>query len=295
MAGFKFHIVDVFAESKYAGNQLAVVLDAGALASDRMQQIARETNFAETTFVLSSEPRDGGWDVRIFTPREEVPFAGHPTLGTSFVIREEFLGPTAERVALNLGVGRIPVRFHRSEDGSEVLWMQQKPPEFGATVDPATIARVLGLDAGDIDDRYPVQHVSTGLPFLLVPVKSLGAVRRARLVADRYAEAIRDHDAKAIFFFCREALDPENQIHARMFAEHFGVPEDPATGSANGCLAGYLVRHRVLDGDSIDVRVEQGYSIQRPSLLRLNARENDGRIEVSVGGKVVPVARGELL
>jgi trans-2,3-dihydro-3-hydroxyanthranilate isomerase len=289
------HIVDVFAETKYAGNQLAVVGDAGALGPGEMQRIAREMNFAETTFLVSGERRDGAFDVRIFTPRAEVPFAGHPTLGTAWVIRNLVLDKPRDEVRLNLGVGQIPVRFVDPGGERDVVWMQQQPARFGDVVDPAQAAAVLGLELRDLDDRFPSQQVSTGLPFLIVPVRSLPAVQRARLDRARADELYRARGSDTVYFFCPQTLDGANQIHARMFAERFGVPEDPATGSAAGCLGCYLVRHRCFGSDTVDIRIEQGHQIDRPSLLRVRARERGDAIEAAVGGKVALVARGELV
>ncbi len=284
-----FYIVDVFAEEKYAGNQLAVVRGGGDLPDDTLQKIASEMNYSETTFIISEEERDGGYDVRIFTPEEEIPFAGHPTLGTAFVLRQEILASPVERLTLNLGAGRIPVTF------GDVLWMEQLPPTFGDTLDPALAARALGLDASDIREDYPVQEVSTGLPFVVAPLKSLDVLKRCRLDGDAFAGLVEEMEARSILVFAPEPHEEGNDLSARMFAPALGVPEDPATGSANGCLAGYLVEHRYLGTNSIDVRVEQGYEIRRPSLLYLQARRSDAGISVSVGGKVQMVARGELL
>lgn len=295
MKKMKFHILDVFAEEKYAGNQLAVVRDAASLSDDRMQKIAKEMNYSETTFILSDAPRDGGYDVRIFTPEEEVPFAGHPTLGTAFVIRNEIMSEAAEKVVLNLKVGQIPVTCGRGEDGDEMLWMKQNEPTFGDVLEPAWVASVLSLDESDIDDRFAVQEVSTGLPVIVVPLKSLDAAKRAKVQRDEYFELIAETQAKVMLVFCPETYAPENDLNVRVFCDYFGIPEDPATGSANGCLAGYLVKHRYFGNDRIDIRVEQGYEIERPSLLYLKAGRNRGQIDVSVGGKVVMVAEGRLI
>lgn len=294
MKGKAFHIVDVFAETRYAGNQLAVVLDAGDVDTATMQAFARETNFSETTFVTSNEMRGGGYDVRIFTPREEVPFAGHPTLGTAFVIRRELAGETCRSVVLNLGVGSIPVTFERDAAGGELLWMRQMAPEFGESVDVGTMAAVLGLESSDFDTRHPIQEVSTGLPVLIAPLRGLDAVKRCRVDRSRYDALVRDRPAKCVMVFCAEPYDDENDLNARMFADYFGVPEDPATGSANGCLAGYLARHRYLGSDDVDARVEQGCEIGRPSRLYLRAAERGAEIEVRVGGRVQPCAHGVL-
>jgi trans-2,3-dihydro-3-hydroxyanthranilate isomerase len=292
MSTRRFLMLDVFAEQKLAGNQLAVVRDSDGLDGATMQRIAREMHFSETTFLLSDRERDGGFDVRIFTPEAEVPFAGHPTLGTAFAIRETLLGGEAEQVVLNLQVGQIPVTFESGPDTGGLAWMRQRSPEFMETLDRETAARLLSLTPEDVDERAPAQQVSTGLPFTIVPLRSLDAVRRARL-DPTILEGLTL--AKSIFLFCPEAVEPENQIHARMFAPTFGVPEDPATGSANGCLAAYLVQYRYFDSDSVEVRVEQGHEMNRPSRLYLRAAKGGGDIEVHVGGKVFLVARGELL
>ena len=283
-----FYIVDVFAEEKYAGNQLAVFRGAGNVPDATLQKIAAEMNYSETTFVLSDEERDGGYDVRIFTPREEVPFAGHPTLGTAHVIGREVVGGPVERVTLNLKAGRVPVTL------GEVSWMRQLPPAFGGSLEPARLSRVLGLSEEDLDGRYPVQEVSTGLPAIIVPLNDLAALKRCRVDRERYFELVEGTEAKNIFVFCPEPYE-EADFAARMFGDYYGVPEDPATGSAAGCLAGYLIKHCYMGGDSIDVRLEQGYEIGRPSSLYLRAGREGDEISVSVGGKVQMVAKGELL
>lgn len=284
-----FTIVDVFAEEKYAGNQLAVVRGAADLPDEVLQKITREMNYSETSFILSEEERDGGYDVRIFTPGGEVPFAGHPTLGTAYVIRDEILAEPVERLVLNLKAGEIPVTF------GDILRMRQLPPIFGQSLDPDLLVRVLGLEREDLDDRHPVQEVSTGLPAVIVPLKSLDALKRCRVDRERYFELVRHTEGENVYAFCPEPHEEANDLAARMFAEGHGLPEDPATGSAAGCLAGYLVEHRYFGTDSVEVRVEQGYEIQRPSLLYLQAQREDDEINVSVGGKVQMVARGELI
>jgi len=289
-----FYIVDVFAEGKYAGNQLAVFRNAGDLTDDEMQQIAREMNFSETTFILSDEPRDGGYDVRIFTPVAEVPFAGHPTLGTAYIIRREIIGKAVEQVNLNLKLKQIPVTFGQ-EAGRSILWMKQKSPDFGDTSGPGSMAELLGLSAEQIDTRFPIQAVSTGLWFAIVPLKDLEAVKQARVNRDRYFAESRQKREDGILVFCSETYDRRNDLNVRVFVPFYGIEEDPATGSGNGCLAGYLVKHRYLGDDEIDARVEQGYEIGRPSFIRLRAGQQQDTIDVRVGGNVVMVAKGQWL
>jgi trans-2,3-dihydro-3-hydroxyanthranilate isomerase len=292
MGEHTFYIVDVFAERKYSGNQLAVFRDISTLSDLEMQCFAKEMNYSETTFILSEEVHNGGYDVRIFTPEEEIPFAGHPTLGTAFVIQREILKKPVEKIILNLKVGHIPVTFEYGGVEPDMLQMEQKEPAFGEVFDPRQILKVLRLREEEIDDRFPVQNVSTGLPFIIVPLKTLASVKRASIIQDTYVDLIRDREAKDILIFCPETYSRENDVNVRVFAGYHGVPEDPATGSANGCLAGYLIKHRYFDADRIEIRVEQGYEIGRPSLLFLKAQKRKNSIQVFVGGKVLMVAKG---
>ena len=292
-----FYIVDVFAESKYAGNQLAVFCGAGVaeLSEAQMLLIAREINYSETTFIRSPHPRDGGYDVRIFTPKKELPFAGHPTLGTAFVLQQEIIREKVDRVILNLAVGQIPVTFNYHNESEDILWMRQNPPSFGQVLSAASLANVLNLEPDEIDANFPIQEVSTGVPFIIVPLKTLASLKKAQVNLDKYFELVDTMEAKEILIFCPETYSDLNDLSVRVFAHSLGIPEDPATGSANGCLAGYLVEYAYYGSGKIDVRVEQGYEIDRPSLLLLQAAKNQGEIEVLVGGKVVMVAKGEFV
>jgi trans-2,3-dihydro-3-hydroxyanthranilate isomerase len=295
MGRLTFYIVDVFAEEKYAGNQLAVFRGGNALTDVDMQRIAKEMNFSETTFILSETQREGGFDVRIFTPRREVPFAGHPTLGTAHIIRKEIVQESAGKIVLNLKVGQIPVTFSGVVEQETTYWMKQIEPIFGETLSAEVIAPVLSLSTSEIDDRFPIEEVSTGLPHILVPLRSLESLKRAQVAQDRYFEFIENRWAKPILIFCPEPHNSQNDISVRMFADIFGIREDPATGSGNGCLAGYLVRHRYWGREKIDIRCEQGYEIGRPSLLFLRAEKKGGQISISVGGKAVTIAKGEFV
>ena len=295
MKNLTFYMVDVFAERKYSGNQLAVVRGAKVLSDTEMQRIAKEMNYSETTFILSDEKRDEGYDVRIFTPEKELPFAGHPTLGTAFVIQREIVKGQIEKMTLNLKVGRILVTISYDGKHPDILWMKQLEPTFGQIFDAGSISKILSLDAKEIDKKFPVQEVSTGVPFIIVPLKTLDYLKRARILRDKYFEFIKDTQAKAILVFCPETYCKENDLNVRVFADYYGVPEDPATGAANGCLAGYLVKHRYFGRPRINIRVEQGYEIGRPSLLLLKAEGKEKRIDVYVGGKVAMVAKGEFI
>ena len=295
MKKLTFYIVDVFAVEKYTGNQLAVFTDAATLSEAQMQRLAKEINYSETTFITSPDLRDGGYDVRIFTPKKELPFAGHPILGTAYIIQKTIINNPIETVNLNLEVGQIPVTWHNIDDAVEVLWMRQKPPTFHGKLDATAVAPVLSLDLDEIDLRYPVQEVSTGIPFIIVPLKTHESLKKIRVNREKYFDLVENTQAKEILVFCPETYAPDNDLSVRVFAEYLGIPEDPATGSANGCLAGYLVEYAYFGEKPVDVRVEQGYEIGRPSLLLLKAQKNGDTIEVSVGGKVVMVAKGEFV
>ncbi|MBG0746783.1 PhzF family phenazine biosynthesis protein [Planktothrix agardhii 1029] len=293
----KFSIVDVFAEIKYTGNQLAVIWGDGveSLSDEEMLKIAQEMNYSETTFICDSEPDNGGYPVRIFTPKRELPFAGHPTLGTAYIISEEIIKTDVIQVILNLAVGQIPVNWKPEESGKKILWMRQNSPEFTHIYDHKLLAPVLNLELSDFDPDYPIQEVSTGIPFIIVPLKTQSALRKAKVNLEYYTELIKRTMAKEIFIFCPETHHPENQLCARMFAPALGITEDPATGSANGCLAGYLSHYRYFGSDQVNIRVEQGYEINRPSLLLLKAEKIGDLIQVEVGGNVIKVAEGILV
>ncbi len=291
----KFNIVDVFAEARYSGNQLSVFHNAGQLPDAEMQRIAKEMNYSETTFIVSDKMKDNGYKVRIFTPEREVPFAGHPVIGTAYVILREVVKKPIKKIKLNLEVGQVPVAIKYNGDDPDKIWMKQQEPVFGDTFDIKAVAEVLNLGPDTIDEKFPVQDVSTGLPFIIVPLKTLNDVRAARIDRDKYYSLIKGISAKAIFIFSPETYETENDLNARMFADYYGIPEDPATGSANGCLAAYLSKNKYFGDENVNVRVEQGYEIGRPSLLYLRAEDTDGNIEVHVGGRVVMVAQGEFI
>ncbi len=289
MSRMEFYIVDVFTiGKKYTGNQLAVYL--GDPPPALMQQLAKEINFSETTFVTSPLPENDGYNVRIFMPQVEVDFAGHPVLGTAFVIQREYIKQPVDQLLLNLPVGQIPVTF--GADG--IIWMRQNSPSFGHEFAAADLARILNLSEEDIDTRYPIQEVSTGMAFVLAPLRTLDAVQRARVNLDRLRAILGARDAIAPAVFCRETIHAENDIHVRVLDDIYGAPEDPATGSANGCIAGYMVKYRYFDSDRVNLRSEQGYQIGRPSLLHLEAQKSGNEIVINVGGRVELVAQGQL-
>ncbi len=288
-----FYIVDVFAVGPLTGNPLAVVITAGRSLPDAMlRAIAQEMNYSETTFITATTPINGGYPVRIFTPEQELPFAGHPTLGTAAIIRAHLQPEKSDRLLLNLQVGPIPVTFATGDD--PLVWMRHNPPRFGATLTPEDLAPVLGLGLEAFDPRFPIQEVSTGVPFVIVPVRNLAALQGIQWERSRYFQLIERLEAKAILIFCPETEAPDNDLSVRVFAEAIGVVEDPATGSANGCLAAYLLEHQYFGQPQIEIRVEQGYAIKRPSLLFLAGSKQAEAFEVNVGGRVIPIAQGEL-
>jgi trans-2,3-dihydro-3-hydroxyanthranilate isomerase len=295
MANIPFLILDVFATGKYTGNQLAVCLNAGNLTDVQMQQIAREINFSETTFVTSAEPVNGGYNTRIFTPATELPFAGHPTLGTAFAIQQEIVKDEVTRVNLNYQVGQIPVDLNYVDGEVDILWMHQQQPKFYEAIEAEMLAAVIGVNPTDIDPCYPIEPISTGLPFIILPLKTLAAVSRAKLNLDLYNKTVNNLPAQAILIFCAETIDPHRQLHVRVFTECFGIPEDPATGSANGCLAAYLAKYQYFGSHNVDITVEQGMEMGRSSLLYLRANYTPTHCPVSIGGRVINIAKGEFI
>lgn len=287
-----FHIVDVFAEEKYAGNQLAVFRDDEGLPGELMQRIAKEMNFQESTFITGVDLDSLVFKVRIFTKERELPFAGHPTLGTAYVIQKAIVGRQVEKVTLDLKAGMIPVTFSYVDGEADVLWMKQLNPVFGETHPPEPVAEFLGLEPEDIDADWPIQEVSTGVPFFMIPLRTRDAVVRTRINRDKLEAYTQRTEAKSLLVFCREPVHPENHLKVRMIGS---TGEDPATGSANGCLAGYLAKHRYFGGPKVDVRVEQGYEIGRPSLLYLRSEDRGEEIDVHVGGRNAMVAKGEFI
>jgi trans-2,3-dihydro-3-hydroxyanthranilate isomerase len=282
--------VDVFTERALEGNSLAVFLDGRGLSTERMQALAREMNLSETTFVLPGAvaQQEKGVRVRIFTVQEELPFAGHPTLGTAFVLRA---ASSAAEVRLELNVGTVPVRFEDLPGQATFGEMTQKDPEFGARHDAGTIAEVTGLSRSDLDDSVPIQTVSTGVPFTMVAMKTLQSIQNLRLDVHRAVEYLERSGGKFFYFVCRETVDPKARLHARML---FYNGEDPATGSAAGCCSAWMVAHGVAGSDE-RVLIEQGLEMFRPSRIFVRASKRDNQvINVRVGGNCVEVLRGEV-
>lgn len=300
MRKLKYHRVDVFTDRAFGGNPLAVFANGRGLSTGVMQEIAKEFNLSETTFVVPADDPRHDWRVRIFTPAQELPMAGHPTVGTSFVLAREHLIEPAEReraITLEEGVGPIPVRVEFRDGQPVYAEMTQPLPTFGARLDEerAAVAEMLSLEEGDIDANLPIEVVSCGVPFLYVPLVSLGAARRARPRGDLMERALEGVVAPEVFVFTREVEHAGSTVHSRMFAPTLGITEDPATGAASGPLGCYLVRHGVVEGvgAATEIVSEQGIEMGRPSFVKIRVEQSAGEISgVKVGGQAYFMGEG---
>ncbi|HET9839310.1 MAG TPA: PhzF family phenazine biosynthesis protein [Candidatus Angelobacter sp.] len=287
--------IDVFTSVPLEGNQLAVFTDARGLSDGEMQALAKEMNFSETTFILprdSAAERERGIRVRIFTVDEELPFAGHPTLGTAMVLRNHSTRHSGvDEIALDLNVGRIPVLF-TTRDGLPFGTMTQRDPEFGQKHARDDVARAAGLVIDDIADDVPIQTVSTGNAFAMVPVKSLSVLQKLAPTWTRMKEYLEKTEAKFFYFVSREAADPGAKLQSRMI---FYKGEDPATGSAAGPCAAWAVKYGVIPSGE-EVLLEQGVEMKRRSRIYLSAeRQGNKIVNVRVGGHAVEVVHGEVI
>lgn len=290
---------DVFSSKALEGNSLAVFFDGRGLSDAEMQSIAKEMNLSETTFILPRDAvteRERGVRVRIFTVQEELPFAGHPTLGTAFALRGE---SKAKEIALELNVGKVPVRFEETAGQAAFAEMTQIDPVFGMQHEREALAQATGLRVEDFDASLPIETVSTGLAYTITPLKSLAVIQKLRVDMNRASEYLEKAGAKFLYFVARETVDPAARLHARML---FYNGEDPATGSAAGCTAAWMVAHGVAQPDE-RVLIEQGMEMRRPSRIFVRAAfevnpqngQRDNRIvNVRVGGNAIEVMRGEV-
>jgi|SRR5215470_1192942 len=302
MRKLRYRLLDVFTNRAFGGNQLAVFTDVNNVSSEIMQSIARELNLSETTFV--SEPKDPANDyrVRIFTPAVELPMAGHPTIGTSFVLAMDRLVERSERIntlKLEEGVGAIMVNIEWENGHPAFIEMRQPLPSFGSRfADASAIAEMLSLKTKAITDtNLPLEVVSCGVPFLFIPLRDLQAVRNIRFRLDVWERVLRDFEAPHAFVFTRETEVEGSTVHSRMFAPASGISEDPATGGASGPLGCYLVRHRVLPPALMTECVsEQGLEMGRPSFIKIRIDQNEeGEISgVRVGGQCHSMGEGYL-
>jgi trans-2,3-dihydro-3-hydroxyanthranilate isomerase len=293
MANRTFSVVqlDVFTNRPLEGNQLAVFRDARGLSDEEMQRLARETNLSETTFVFPRDPeveQREGHKVRIFTVNEELPFAGHPTLGTAWCLYQQ--APASE-VVLDLKVGKVPVSFEQ-RDGQLFGEMRQVDPTFGRNHSHAEVAKVLGIPVAELDESLPIQSVSTGMWFTIVPFRSLATLQNLKVSWHQMESYLRGLGDNSFFYFvCRETVNPDATLHARMI---FYNGEDPATGSAAGCCTAWAVRNGVLASGQQGL-IEQGMEARRPSAIYIRADNVDGEIKnIRVGGHVVQIIDGRV-
>jgi trans-2,3-dihydro-3-hydroxyanthranilate isomerase len=282
---------DVFSSKSLEGNSLAVFSDARGLSDAEMQALAKEMNLSETTFIFPRDQKteaERGVRVRIFTVQEELPFAGHPTLGTAFALRGE---SGAQKVTLDLNVGKVPVQFEETPGKPTFGEMTQVDPVFGMQHPREAVAQATGLRLEDFDPSLPIETVSTGLAYTVTPLKSLAVIQKLRLDLSRADDYLERTGGKFFYFVSRETVDPDARLHARML---FYNGEDPATGSAAGCTAAWMAAHGVAGSDE-RVLIEQGVEMQRPSRIFARASRQDNRVvNVRVGGNAIEVLRGEV-
>jgi trans-2,3-dihydro-3-hydroxyanthranilate isomerase len=281
--------IDVFTDIAYQGNQLAVFPEGAGLTTEQMQKLAKEINYSETTFILAADSADADFKIRIFTPGRELPFAGHPTLGTGYSIMELFdIWPEAkDMIKLETQVGVIPLR----KEGN-ALWMTQNQPQFFEQhTDKRAIAALIDVRPEDIGDELPVEEVSTGNRVLIVPIKTLDAIQRAAGNATNMKKFFAP-DLVGPYLFCLETTQPSVKVHTRFFAPHLGILEDPATGSAAGPLLGYLLKHGVF-GQKFEILNEQGVEMGRRSLIMMRGALEGGKYSIQIGGECAYSGKGE--
>ncbi len=289
LKSYRFFQVDVFTDQPLCGNPLAVFPDAVGLDSGLMQKISAEMNLSETTFVFPATNKEADYDVRIFTPSKEIPFGGHPTLGTAEVLKQLSSSPTPSSYKLNMGVGIVPVYW---ED--DFCTMTQPEPQFTPPLPTdSSVAEALGLSPDDLHPFLPVQEVSTGFPALMIPLRAMAPVNEVQLNLAVLKKVLDPLDLA--YVFCMETEDKACQVHARSFAPFIGIPEDPATGSVAGALGAYLLRHKVFGGDCLSICIEQGVKMGRRSEIRVET-SYEGEIikSVKVGGQSRIVIEGQL-
>jgi trans-2,3-dihydro-3-hydroxyanthranilate isomerase len=303
---YEFVQLDVFTRTSLTGNPLAVFTDARGLSDGEMQALAREMNLSETTFILPRERATearAGKQVRIFTVAEELPFAGHPTLGTAlylYRLRSDRGLKTTDEIVLDLKAGRIPVRFavdlekagRDRVDGQVFGEMRQRDPEFGTTLSREEVARVIGIAVDEISSEWPIQAVSTGLTFTIVPFRNQQTLSGVKFTYAQASEFLKSSSANFFYFLCPKRREGRLEARARMF---FYGGEDPATGSAAGCAASWMVQHGVAKTDE-QVVIRQGIECGRPSEIYVRATRKGGRVtNVRVGGYAVEILRGTVV
>jgi trans-2,3-dihydro-3-hydroxyanthranilate isomerase len=303
---YEFVQVDVFTQTPLAGNPLAIFMDGRGLSDGEMQALAREMNLSETTFILPRDPATEsreGKKVRIFTVEQELPFAGHPTLGTALHLYASELtsnSKKSDQITLDLKAGKIPVRFTANSesagrdrvDGQVFGEMRQREPEFGTALSREAVAGVVGIAVDEIPSEWPIQLVSTGLTFTIVPFRNQQTLSDLKFSYAQAAEFLKNTGANFFYFLCPERHEGRLEARARMF---FYGGEDPATGSAAGCAASWMVQHEVAKSDE-QVLIRQGIECRRPSEMYVRATRDGERVRnVRVGGYAVEILRGTVV
>lgn len=301
MREYQFITADVFTDRPFTGNPLAIFPEAEGLSSEEMQEIAKEMNLSETTFVLPATDLKAFCRLRIFTPTSELPLAGHPVVGTFFVLAQRGKIPLEDgvhRIHQECAAGVLPVDILSKKGVVERVVMTQSPPRFFDEFDDRTLlADSVGLPEDQLlPDGLPAQVVSTAVPQLMVPARSLSQLGKIELDLVAMRRVFSATQTDSFMIFTRECVHPESTVHARMFAPAVGVSEDPATGSASGALGAYLVRRGLVEGDpTARILVEQGYEMGRPSTICVEVDSDaTGPAVVRVGGQAVEVAEGTL-
>jgi trans-2,3-dihydro-3-hydroxyanthranilate isomerase len=299
-----FYQADVFTNLPFGGNPIAVIPDAQGLADQELQRIAREMNLSETVFVFPPTETAAAAKIRIFTPTQEIPFAGHPVIGAFYILGKLKRIPLHEpvtRVLQECNIGLFPIELHVRNGEITRVVMSQPKPEFIGSIDAIEdlyeVAKALELSKSFISGAHlPIQVVSTGLPVMIVPIRSLTAVKSIVPNATVINELCARHGANGMMVFTTITVEELSTVHTRMFASPIGVMEDPATGSASGALGAYLVHHGVVDVRPItDIIAEQGYEMDRPSLIHIQVESDDDEIQrVKVGGQAVMIIEGTL-
>jgi trans-2,3-dihydro-3-hydroxyanthranilate isomerase len=294
-----FILVDVFTSRPFGGNQLAVFTDGAVLSTSEMQELAHEMNFSESTFVMPPEP-SGARRVRIFTPKHEMPMAGHPTVGTTWVLASRgdiALDSASVDATLHLGIGPVTVTVESTDGKPEFVWMAHREPEFGAKRDDRKrIAEALGITAADIRDDLPIQTVSTGVPFMFVPVRSLDALAKCAPNAPALATLFNPGEPVLPVYMFVANESGEFAPRSRMFAPHDGVPEDPATGGASAPFGAYAATYKLIDPEpKTSFLIQQGVEMGRPSEIRVEvARKDSGAFAIRIGGRCAIVGEGSM-
>jgi trans-2,3-dihydro-3-hydroxyanthranilate isomerase len=294
-----FILVDVFTSRPFGGNQLAVFTDAAALSTSEMQELAHEMNFSESTFVMPPEP-SGARRVRIFTPTREMPMAGHPTVGTAWVLAsrgEIALDSASVDATLNLGIGPVTVTVESIGGKPDFVWMAHRETEFGAKrTDRERFAEALGIAASDIRDELPIQIVSTGVPFSFVPLRSLNALARCAPSAAALTTLLKSGGQEPLIYVFVVNERGEFSARSRMFAPQFGVAEDPATGSAAAPFGAYAATYGLIKpAPKASFLIQQGVEMGRPSEIRVEVARNDsGAFAIRIGGRCAIVGEGSM-